>query len=309
MAAMKLKTKKYINQTEIGSDQSAFDFSVTSLAELFELNAEVKKGGVNSSTQWENGKTHLSAQGKEMAITYSVDRSSEGEADSKQVEVLVQADAEDGLLTVNYDESTVKLPSDAEEVSNKLGITNLEAENMLESQGRNRVMEALNRAGNGNPNGDNLLNNGGEEVAGGGGSIAGQGNGTVGINNLDPQSTFSFYLQGPNFEARIQDSILNLKLLYPGNGTQIKGVGTNITVVGPVNGNNKNSKQVVLLDSLTYNENEGFYSYSFKEESWLVDKEQLQPGGYDLFVDLGPSLTTKFGITITRDHQVVEGRY
>lgn len=308
VAAMKLKTEKYINKTKIGSGQGNFDFSVTSLAELFELDAQVKKGGLNSSTQWENGEASLSAQGEEMVVTYSVDKSSEGEADSKQVEVLVQADAKDGLLTVNYDESTVKLPSDAEEVSRKLGITNLEAQDMLNTSGHTRVFEAMERANGGSRNGENLLSNGEPQAAGGAGSVAIHGNGAISINKLDSQSTFSFYYNGPKFRTRIKDSVLNLKLLYPVTGTQVNGLGINITIVGPVN-NKRSQKQVVLLDNLTYGKEAGYYSYDFETGKWLVDKEKLTPGGYNLIVDLGPGLTKRFGITITGNREVVEGRY
>jgi len=309
MTATRFSTEKYLNQTEIGSPGNNFDFSIEGLAELFELNANVRDGGLNSSTRWSNGEANLSAHGKDVTISYSVDRSSEGGADSKQVEVMIQADAKEGILSVNYDENenTITIPSDEETISRRMGISRLEARNLLDANGSSRVFEALNRADRSNPNGNNMLNNGDNEVAGGAGGIAGPG--SVWLKDLDPQSTFSFYLQGPNFKARIQNSTLEMKLFYPGNGTQIKGVGANITIVGPITGNGKKPKRVVLMDSILYDEDKGYYSFSFEDASWLVKKQNLEPGGYDLYVDIGPSLTMRFGITITKDQKVVEGRY
>lgn len=310
IAATQLNTERYLNQTEVGSTDSNFNFSLNSLAELFELNANVKDGGLNSSTYWQNGASSLSAQGKDMTISYSVDKRSEGEAGSKQIEVLILANAKEGILSVNTSEDTFRRPSDTETISRKMGITRLEARDLLNTNGRTRVFEALKRANgtnNFNNGNGNLRNTGEGEVAGGAGAIAGSGG--IWLNSLDPQSTFSFYLHGPNFQAKIQDSILNMKFLYPGNGTEVKGLGATITLAGPINGDSETRKRVVLLDNLSYDESEGIYSYPFEQGWWLLNKEEIKPGGYDLFIDLGPSLTAKFGVTITKNHEVVEGRY
>lgn len=306
--AMKLITAKYSNQTNIGSEESRFDFSLDGLAEKLTLDAEIKDGSLKSSTKWPGGGSQLSVRGENLVTTYVMDKTGDGEAASKQVEVLVQAEAETGILRVNYDNNTVKLPSDEEKVSNQLGISRLEARNILDSKGKTRVLKALEEANEGNPNGDDLLDEGASNAAGGAGSVASGSSGSVAINNLDSQSRFSFYYDGPNYKARIRDSEFNLKLLFPGNGTQIKGVGVNITVAGPV-GNGEDSDRIVLMDDLEYDEKNGYYSYSFKEGNWLIDRRQLEPGGYNLYIDVSPALTTKLGITITDDNQVMEGRY
>jgi len=308
ITAMKLITAKYTNQTNIASEESKFEFSLDGLTEKLTLDAEIKDGSLKSSTKWPGGGSRLSVHGNNLITTYVMDKTTNGDANSNQVEVLVRADAENGILRVNYDNKTVKLPSDEEQVSKKLGISHVEARSILDAKGKIRVFEALEEAGEGNPNGDNLLEEGSGTAAGGAGSVVTGSNSSVAINNLDSQSKFSFYYNGPNYKARIRDSKFNLKLLFPGNGTQIKGVGVNITIAGPV-GNGKDSDQIVLMDDLKYDRKNGYYFYSFKEGNWLIDREKLEPGGYDLFIDVSPALKTKLGVTITDDNEVLEGRY
>jgi len=305
------KSDSYKHTTAIQGDGN-FEFSEAArVARLDIEQAEVSEDGVIHFHTQAKGKINAStsiamSDNKAILKDASVSVENANPDNSKYVETKLKIDAKKGILDVNVHEKSFTRLSPTEKISEKLDISKLEAFDMAEKYGQNKVLQAIEEAQNGKRNGRSLEIN--EQSAGGAGAIA-KGNRSVSIQELDPGSVYRFYLQGPKYEARIVNSTLNVRLLYPGNGTRIKGVGANITIVGPVNGNNKAKNKIVLLDSLIYNEDGGYYEYPFDKGSWIIEKDKLEPGGYDLYVDVGPRLKTKFGITITQDREVVGGRY
>lgn len=315
-AITQFRTVKYITTTQLDSTKKS-NVTHKVLTSKYNLDAEVKNGHLVSVTENSNSKVRVKVDGKNIELNHEVAISDGKEPETKQVETIINAGADSGLLKINHIKPEFKSPGPEEQVSKKLGVSLADAENLLEEKGETRVLNAIDKAtSDSNRNGQSILeettNNSGDsgaKAAGGAGYVAGSQNGAININQLNAGSVYQFYLQGPNYEARIEESKLDIRFFYPGNGTQIKGIGANITVVGPVTGRHKQPNNVVLMDTISYNKAKEYYEYSFKEGSWLMDLNRLKPGGYDLYIDLGPSLTTQFGITITEDHQVVKGRY
>jgi len=225
--------------------------------------------------------------------------------DSKQVKALIKARGSGGLLQTNISSPEIGRPSDEEVVSRTLKISINQARKFLEEKG-NRLLNALEQLKNtGNRNGYSVLR--GDIPAGAGGAIIEGEGGAINVNTMDPSSVFQVFLDSPKYKGNLQDSQLRVKLIHETTNTPLRGVGGTITVAGPVDGANPNT--IVLLDAITYDQDQECYFYQFDPEDWLIDYERLQPGGYNLHIDFGTLQRATLGVTVTKDKKLFYGRY
>ena len=288
-----------------------FEFSQVSLVDSIRSNAQLDKDGL----------LQINIIGKETTAIVTAAGSgdlrmevSNGDPpfDTKQVKAFIHVSAEEGLLNVNAEEPQFGLPSDEEQISRVLGVSNDGARDLISKHGTSKIFNAINEATNfGNRYGDNLMKGSlaKRKVAGGGGALISSEGGAIDISTLDPSTVFDIFLNEPFYKGTLMNSELEMQLIHGPSERQIKGVEGTITIAGPVNGDNPSPKNVILLDTVTFNEEKGFYYYKIKKEDFLVDPSNITPGGYNLFVDFGQMQHIKLAVTIDEDLKVFTGRY
>jgi len=260
----------YSNRTEARAKK--LDLSILAKRGEFKLYSEFSDGIIFSHTSSEELSAIVNAGGADLSLLKNV-LFSKGKGDKAIVTII--ADGKSGLIKINKKDRKIGPIPFYVIVGRKLDISHNQARSLIREHGKLRIQYSLKVADR-YSNKRNGLSCSGDLVQ---------------LNDLGYQSIFGLFLHGPNARLSIVDSVLRLNLLC-GN-TKVDGIGTNITV-------SNTQGEIVLLDPIV--SEDGEYIYDFKEANWL--NGQPQEGNYKLFVDLGPTLSRKIPIRISRDGSV-----
>ncbi|MBS3788347.1 hypothetical protein KGY79_09165 [Candidatus Bipolaricaulota bacterium] len=251
-----------------------------------EENNDKNNPGVKNSTK-NSGDTEDSSQ--EETSTTSKDSS-----DNSSVSARAKLGAGNGgrltIIRMNP-RGSEPVASDAEIVSRRLGMDINRAQNYIsDNGGMSKINYAWNKSSSFNPKPPTPA------VAGKAGGLSGPT--SIDIGTLSRPEVYKLHLKGPKYKGFLRNSELYMRLYFPTNNRQIRGVYTTITVAEPIQSNN-----ILLVQELSYDYEGDFYRYSFDKEDWLVDFASLE-GPYVLLIDAGQSLNVELPITITENGEI-----
>ena len=274
-------------------------FSQTATISGIELGAEID-GTLSSTTITADGIVTVLKVYGEGTVNKEVVADTRIDLNPEEVEIYagVYVDAQSGRLII---EDSVPDPDAAVLISRKLGLTGREADYLLREFGKQGVMRALDIASShtGGPR------HASPTVAGGGGSVVAD---SISIQNLSPASVFQLSLRGLKFNGYLRDSTVYMRIYHPTNGVKIRDLDAIITIVDPDPSPPLSCPNVTLYDVFPYDYDYECYYYSIDEEDWLIDIDDLTPGGYDLYIDVGWIESIKLPVTVTEDKQVIARR-
>jgi|GEM_PF-2408289 len=208
------------------------------------------------------------------------------EGDPREIEIrtAIYANAELGRVII---EDSRPGPTVQEVASQRLGISQAEAERLVNQYGANRLLSAVNAAASHN----NVSR--APVVAGGAGAVEGTPP-SVNFGSLGRREVFDLFLNGTRFQGQIKDSTLYLRFFHPSTGQAIKDLRVIITILQP----KTNGSSVVVWDRAFYDEAEACYLY-------VLRRNPLAPGDYLLYIDVGQFQTIKLPLAVTPDSQVI----
>ncbi|MEM4500807.1 MAG: hypothetical protein QW512_01570 [Thermofilaceae archaeon] len=196
----------------------------------------------------------------------------------------VQASAARGQVVI---EDGQPAPSIPELVSQKLGVSLPEAQNLVNQFGSHRVLSAATAALSHNQVSHAPV------VAGGAGALE-SGPTVTNFGSLGRKEVFDLYLNGTRFKGEIRDSTLFLRLFHPANGAILNGLRVIITMLRE----NSGSRALVVWDRASFDPGQGCYIYPLKNGA-------LTPGDYVLYIDVEHFQTIKLPLAVTREGQVM----
>ncbi|MBS3766054.1 hypothetical protein KGY71_05995 [Candidatus Bipolaricaulota bacterium] len=185
-----------------------------------------------------------------------------------------------GWVVVKHEPApTPELPDVSELMSQQLGLSELDAKKIVQKRGKRRSFEALEARSNFLHRIKLGLANPSPVPAARQGSLP-----VTSINHLSPDAFFKLHIQGPRGGGLLRDSTLYVQVVHPKTEQPISGIPANITIADE-NG------EAVLVDTLDFDEDQGMYVYKAgKDSNWMVDTEDLEPGNYSAYVDVGDNL-------------------
>ncbi|MEM3434305.1 MAG: hypothetical protein QXI12_09180 [Candidatus Methanomethyliaceae archaeon] len=207
--------------------------------------------------------------------------------DPREIEIRagVQASATRGQVVI---EDGRPAPSAPELVSQKLGVSLPEAQNLVNQFGSHRVLSAATAALS-----HNQVSHA-PAVAGGAGVLE-SGPTVTNFGSLGRKEVFDLYLNGTRFKGEIRDSTLFLRLFHPANGAILNGLRVIITMLRE----NSGSRALVVWDRASFDPGQGWYIYP------LMKNGALTPGDYVLYIDVEHFQTIKLPLAVTREGQVI----
>ncbi|GAG28939.1 unnamed protein product, partial [marine sediment metagenome] len=211
-----------------------------------------------------------------------------------EIDVSIYTDAREGRLIV---EDSTSNPDLATIMSQKLPITRREARGIISTFGKVRASYALNNAITHNPTPSRS-----STIADGGGVVI---ENSISASNLSPATVFQLSLRGIKYEGYLKNSTVYMRVYPSDNGVSIRDLDMIITIVDSDPVPPLSASNVVLHDIFPYDYGQECYFYPIDEENWLVDIEDLRPGAYDLYIDIGRMQTITLPITVMEDKQVI----